>query len=230
MGFYSERVFPYLLSWGMSSAAFSKYRQETLENVKGDVLEIGFGTGVNLSYYPEEIHRIVTVDVNPGVHKLAQKRIQTSSVAVEHYILNGECLPMAAETFDSVVSTFTLCSITNVEQALKEIYRVLKPGGQFFFVEHGLSHETTIQVWQHRLTPVQKVIADGCHLDRNIRQLVENQFDTLTIEEFYAEKLPKMVGYFYQGVATKRDGHSRTEQESIKNSENLKDESESGFL
>ena len=141
--------------------------------------------------------------MNPGIHKLAQKRIQTSAIAVDHHILNGECLPMAEETFDSVVSTFTLCSITNVEPALKEIYRVLKPGGQFFFVEHGLSNEPEVQVWQHRLTPIQKVIADGCHLDRNIRQLVENQFDTLTVEEFYAENFPKMMAYFYQGVATK---------------------------
>ncbi len=203
MGFYAQRIFPYLLDWSMSSANFGKYRQKTLENVKGDVLEIGFGTGLNLSYYPQEIHKIVTVDVNPGTHKLAQKRIQTSAIAVDHHLLNGECLSMAEGTFDSVVSTFTLCSIMNVEQALKEIYRVLKPGGRFFFVEHGLSNEAGTQVWQHRLTPIQKVIADGCHLDRPIRQLVETQFDTLTVEEFYAENLPKMIAYFYQGVATK---------------------------
>jgi ubiquinone/menaquinone biosynthesis C-methylase UbiE len=203
MGFYSRRIFPYLLDWSMSSANLGKYRQKTLENVKGDVLEIGFGTGLNLSYYPKEIHEIVTVEVNPDMNKLAQKRIQTSAIAVDHHILNGECLPMAEKTFDSVVSTFTLCSITNIEQALKEIYRVLKPGGQFFFVEHGLSNEPKIEVWQNRLTPIQKVIGDGCHLNRNIRQLVENQFDTLTVEEFYAENFPKMMGYFYQGAATK---------------------------
>ena len=203
MGFYSERVFPYLLNGLMSSAAFSKHRQKTLETVKEDVLEIGFGTGVNLSYYPKGIHRIVTVDVNPGVHKLARKRIQTAAISVDHHILNGEHLPMADATFDSVVSTFTLCSIANVEQAIREIHRVLKPGGQFFFIEHGLSNEPDIQVWQHRLTPIQKVIADGCHLDRQIRQLIGNQFATLTVEEFYAENLPKMVAYFYQGVATK---------------------------
>ena len=203
MGFYSQRIFPYLLDWLMSSADFAKYRSKTLENVKGEVLEIGFGTGVNLSYYPQEIAQLVTVDVNPGVHKLAQKRLQNSVITVDHHILNGECLPMPEETFDSVVSTFTLCSIANIEQALKEIYRVLKPGGQFFFVEHGLSNEPEIQVWQHRLTPIQKVIGDGCHLDRNIQQLVETQFDTLTVEKFYAENLPKMLAYFYQGVATK---------------------------
>lgn len=187
----------------MSGPILAKYRQETLANVKGSVLEIGFGTGLNLSYYPAEIHTIVTVDVNPGIHRLAQKRIQAGSVVVDHHILNGEHLPMADDTFDSVVSTFTLCSIANVEQALQEIYRVLKPGGQFFFLEHGLSNEPGIQSWQHRLTPIQKVIADGCHLDRKIRQLVEQQFDTVTVKEGYAEMLPKVTAYFYQGVATK---------------------------
>ena len=110
---------------------------------------------------------------------------------------------MTDGTFDSVVSTFTLCSITNIEQAISEIHRVLKPGGKFFFVEHGLSNEPGIQVWQNRLTPLQKVIGDGCHLNRNIRQLIEREFDTLTIEEMYAENLPKVMAYFYQGVAIK---------------------------
>lgn len=203
MGFYSQKIFPYLLDWSMSGSDFGRYRQAVLKDVTGNILEIGFGTGLNLAYYPESVQEIVTVDVNPAMHRLAQKRIQTSSIAVDHRVLSGEHLPMAEASFDSVVSTFTLCSIQQVEQAIKEIYRVLKPGGKFFFVEHGLSQEPKIRVWQHRLTPIQKVIADGCHLDRNIRNLVEAQFDDLAIEEFYAENLPKTVAYFYRGVATK---------------------------
>lgn len=203
MGFYSQRIFPYLLDWAMSDRSLAKYRQEILADVQGEVLEIGFGTGLNLSYYPEHIHKVVAVDANPGVNPLAQKRIQASCITVDLRVLNGESLPMADCTFDSVVSTWTLCSIAHVEQALKEIYRVLKPGGRFFFVEHGLSHEPQIQVWQNRLTPLQKIIADGCHFNRNIRQIVENQFDTVTLEEFYAEDTPKIAGYLYKGVATK---------------------------
>ena len=111
MGFYSEKIFPYLLDWSLSDSTFNKYRQEILAEVEGDVLEIGFGTGLNLSYYPDEIHKIVTVDNNPGVHQLAQKRIEKSSITVDHRILSGENLPMADNTFDSVVSTWTLCSI-----------------------------------------------------------------------------------------------------------------------
>jgi ubiquinone/menaquinone biosynthesis C-methylase UbiE len=203
MGFYSQRILPYLIDWSLSDSSLAKYRQEVLAGVKGEVLEIGFGTGLNLSYYPEDIHKIITVDDNPGVQRLAQKRIQTSSITVDHRVLNGENLPMADNTFDSVVSTWTLCSIENVEQALKEIYRVLKPEGKFFFVEHGLSNEPEIQVWQNRLTPLQKRIAGGCHFNRNIRQLIESQFDIVSLEEFYTEKTPKIMGYFYKGVATK---------------------------
>ncbi len=203
MGFYSQKILPYLLDWSLSDPSIAKYRKEILAEVKGEVLEIGFGTGLNLSYYPQELEKLVTIDSNAGVNKLAQKRIQSSSITVDNRILNSENLPMADDTFDSVVSTFTLCSIAKVEQALKEVYRVLKPGGKFFFVEHGLSNEPKIQVWQNRLTPIQKVIGDGCHLNRNIRQLVEQQFDTVTLEEFVGESLPKIAGYLYKGVAIK---------------------------
>ena len=203
MGLYSQKILPYLLDWSLSDSSFAKYRQEILARVEGEVLEIGFGTGLNLSYYPEKIHKIITVDNNPGVHKLAQKRIEKSSITVDHKILSGEHLPMADNTFDSVVSTWTLCSIHYVEQALTEIYRVLKPGGKFFFIEHGLSNEAEIQVWQNRLNPVQKVIGDGCHLNRNIRQIIEKQFKQVTLEEFYMEDIPKVAGYMYKGIATK---------------------------
>ena len=203
MGFYSQKILPYLLDWSLSISSVSKYRQEVLANVEGKVLEIGFGTGLNLSYYPENIRKIITIDNNPGVHKLAQKRIGQSSITVDHRILSGENLPMADNTFDSVVSTWTLCSIQKVEQALKEIYRVLKPGGKFFFIEHGLSNEPEIQVWQNRLNPVQKVIGDGCHLNRNIRKIIEQQFSEVNLEEFYLENEPKFLGYTYKGIATK---------------------------
>lgn len=203
MGFYSQQVLPYLLDWSLSDPKIAQYRRVILAEVSGEVLEIGFGTGLNLPYYPEHIEKLVTVDPNPGVHRLAQKRIQASSITVDHRILGGENLPFSENTFDSVVSTFTLCSIPAVDQALAEIARVLKPGGRFFFVEHGLSNEPHVQVWQNRLTPIQKIIADGCHFNRNIKQLVETHFATVTVEAFYGEGLPKLAGYLYKGSATK---------------------------
>ena len=203
MNFYERRILPYLLDLSLSSPGLAKHRREILAEVTGEVLEIGFGTGLNLSYYPEQIHKIATVDPNPEIHTIAQKRIASSPIMVEHHILSGEHLPMADESFDSVVSTFTLCSIPNVEQALAEIYRVLKPRGRYFFVEHGLSSEPDVQVWQNRLTPIQKRIAGGCHFNRNIKRLVEEQFDKVTLSELYAEDLPKVAAYLYQGIATK---------------------------
>ncbi|MBD1863577.1 MULTISPECIES: class I SAM-dependent methyltransferase [Trichocoleus] len=204
MRFYSQVIFPRLLDWGMSHPALAQYRQELLAEVEGEVLEIGFGTGLNLQYYPCQIQKITTVDVNPGVSALAQKRIQSTAIAVDHRLLNGENLPMADNTFDSVVSTWTLCSIAKVDQALQEIHRVLKPSGKFFFVEHGLSEDPQVQVWQNRLTPLQKVIGDGCHLNRQIQQLVEaNHFEILKLDKFYVTTLPKIGGYMYKGVAIK---------------------------
>ena len=203
MRFYSQKIFPYLLDWSLSDSTFNKYRQEVLAKVEGEVLEIGFGTGLNLSFYPDAINEIITVDNNPGVHKLAQKRIDKSSITVDHRILSGENLPMSDNSFDSVVSTWTLCSIEKVEQAVNEIHRVLKPGGKFFFIEHGLSNEPSIQTWQNRLNPIQNVIADGCNLNRNIRSIVKQQFSQLNVEEFYADKTPKFMGYMYKGVAVK---------------------------
>lgn len=212
MNLYSRLIFPTLIDRVMSGESFANYRRAVLADAVGSVLEIGFGTGLNLAYYPpNRVEKITTVDVNPGMNKLAQKRIAASSfssavpkvIEVDFQVLNGEKLPMADDTFDTVVSTWTLCSIKQVETAIVEIHRVLKPGGKFLFIEHGLSNEPNIQTWQHRLTPIQRVIGEGCHLDRQIRALIAKQFDNLEIQEFYSPNTPKIGGYFYQGIAIK---------------------------
>jgi ubiquinone/menaquinone biosynthesis C-methylase UbiE len=204
MNIYSLLIFPTLIDRVMSGDDFASYRREILADATGSVLEIGFGTGLNLAYYPNDrVQKITTIDVNPGMNRLAQTRIATSPISVDYQVLNGEKLPMADATFDTVVSTWTLCSIKDVESAISEIYRVLKPGGKFLFIEHGLSIEPKIQTWQHRLTPIQKIIADGCHLDREIKSLIADRFANLAIKEFYTPNKPKIGAYFYQGVATK---------------------------
>ncbi|GAP99515.1 class I SAM-dependent methyltransferase [Leptolyngbya sp. NIES-2104] len=203
MNFYERKILPYLTDLSLSNSNIAKLRREILAGVTGEVLEIGFGTGLNLPYYPEQIHQIATVDPNPGSSAIAQKRIGASPITVNHCTLSGEKLPMSSCSFDSVVSTFTLCSIPDVEQALAEIHRVLKPDGRFFFIEHGLSPEPNVQVWQNRLTPIQKRVAGGCHFNRNIRQLIENQFEQVMIEESYLENSPKVPAYLYKGIATK---------------------------
>lgn len=187
----------------MSETIFEQYRQQVLSQASGEVLEIGFGTGLNLSYYPPSVDKLTGIDVNPGMKKIADKRAAITELSLDLKVVNGENLPFPDERFDSAVSTWTLCSIPEVNRAIAEIYRVLKPNGKFFFIEHGLSEEKPVQVWQNRLTPLQKIIADGCHLNRNIQTLLENHFHIETLERFYAPQMPKTMGYMYKGVAVK---------------------------
>jgi len=189
----------------MSGPEVATYRKQVLSEAKGEVLEIGFGTGLNLAYYPQTVQKISTADPNPGMNSLALKNIEASHIPVEYHILSSEHLPFANEQFDTIVSTWTLCSIADVEQALREIRRVLKPDGRFLFIEHGLSPDAKVQVWQHRLTPLQKKLLGGCHLDRNIKQLIADQgFHFETLKEFYAPDFSKYGGYMYQGSAIRQ--------------------------
>jgi SAM-dependent methyltransferase len=207
MGLYSRLLFPRGLDWLMSRPPFPEFRQALLADVEGKVLEVGFGTGLNLPHYPNHIRTLTTVDPNPGMTTLARKRIDASPLTVESHVINGEQLPMSDNVFDTVVSTWTLCSITDVEQALAEIRRVLKPDGRFFFIEHGLSDEPKVQRWQHFLTPLQRIYADGCHLNRDIPKIIEGQGLTFVqFEQFYLDGAPKSQGCMFRGVAARADG------------------------
>jgi ubiquinone/menaquinone biosynthesis C-methylase UbiE len=205
MNLYSRYLFPRLMDLSMSGETLAAHRRSLLANTFGGVLEIGFGTGLNLPFYPESITKLTTVDNNPGARAIATRRLQNTPTTfeVESQTLSSESLPMADQIFDCVVSTWTLCSISNVTQALQEIHRVLKPGGHFFFVEHGLSDDRKVQVWQNRLNPIQRIIGDGCNFNRNMRQLVEAQFSQVEIEAFPEPDLPSVMGYFYKGSAIK---------------------------
>jgi len=204
MGFYSRAIFPRLCDFSLDRPFVAKHRQELLRHADGDVLEIGFGTGLNLPHYPKHVRRLTAIDPNPGMHRKAQRRIEQTGIEVDRRLLRGESLPFADNTFDCVVSTFTLCSIEDVNRAIGEVYRVLKPGGRFLCLEHGLSPEPQVQKWQRRLNWLQRRLADNCHLDRDIRQIIRTQpFMTVEIEEFYLENTPRTHGYIYRGVATR---------------------------
>lgn len=204
MGFYSKVIFPRVIDFAMSTGQMKKRRLRLLAGVSGDIFEIGFGTGMNLEFYPESVKAITTVDVNPGMSKRAQQRIDASPIEVETHVLNAEQLPMDDASFDSVVCTWTLCSIVNVEQALSELHRVLRPGGKLFFVEHGAAPDAKVRKWQDRLTPYWKVIGDGCHLNRDAEALIQDQHFAITsIDKDYMDKSPRFAGYMYEGVATR---------------------------
>jgi ubiquinone/menaquinone biosynthesis C-methylase UbiE len=204
VGFYSRVIFPRLCNLLLDRPFVAYHRRELLAQISGDVLEVGFGTGLNLAHYRASVRRITTVDPNAGMNRLAQKRVRRSKIEVDQRIVSGERLPFGNGTFDCAVSTFTLCSIENVSQALNELYRVLKPGGKFLFLEHGLSPEPSVQKWQHRLNWLQMRLADGCHLDRNIKELVAVQpFSSVAVDEFCLERTPRTHGYVYRGIARK---------------------------
>lgn len=204
MSLYSKVIFPRICDLLLGSTVVAQHRRELLNQAFGAVLEIGFGTGLNLPHYPQQIRKLTTVDPNAGMNRLAQGRIRRSGIAVDQHLLSGERLPFEAGTFDCVVSTFTLCSIPDVAQALSEVYRALKPGGTFLFLEHGLSPEPKVQKWQHRLNWLEKRLGDGCHLDRDIKALVAGQpFQSMEVDNFYLEKTPRTHGYMYRGIASK---------------------------
>jgi ubiquinone/menaquinone biosynthesis C-methylase UbiE len=202
MGFYSHYIFPRLIERTLSSEQIQVIRTAVLADVYGSVCEIGFGTGLNLPHYPSHVKRITTVDVNPGTYRLAERRIAASAITVVHQTLSGERLPFADAAFDTVVCTFTLCSIRNVHQALAEMRRILTPAGQLHFVEHGLSPELRIQWWQHKLTPFIRRIGEGCHLNRDTEALLgASGFRILRIQHSYLRKVPRVGGYLSYGVA-----------------------------
>ncbi|MGQ9836625.1 MAG: class I SAM-dependent methyltransferase [Cyanobacteriota bacterium] len=207
MNIYRQVIFPRLLDLSLSGETVGCYRRELLAYVQGAVLEIGFGTGLNLPHYPQHIERITALDPNPGMGSLACRRIAKSSTQVEWVTGDAQKLPFLDQSFDSVVSTWTLCSIPDLAKALQEIQRVLRVGGKLFFLEHGLSPDPQVQRWQNRLNPIQKVIADGCNLNRDMAQLIRGagfQFEQL--EQFYMPHEPRLIGYVYRGIATPDPG------------------------
>jgi ubiquinone/menaquinone biosynthesis C-methylase UbiE len=179
-------------------------RSRTLAGSRGRVLELGFGTGLNLHHYPPEVQRIVAVDPNPGMAELARERMARVGIEVEHHQTTAERLPFDSGSFDSVVCTLTLCSIPDVAASLAEVHRVLRPGGQFLFCEHGLHPEPGVSAWQNRLNPLWKKVFDGCHINRDMTQLVGASGLRLDpVEHPQMKSMPKFAGYMYLGRAVR---------------------------
>lgn len=190
---YQQHIFPHLLNQVMQTPALMDLRRELLLGVSNEVLEIGFGTGLNLPFY-QLVDKLYALEPNADIFKLAETRIQQAAFPVEHIQASAETLPFAANSLQHVVSTWTLCSIPDLEQSLKEIYRVLQPGGTLHVVEHVLNRQNlNIQRLQHLLTPIQKKVADGCHLNRDIENaLLETGFEIESLNYIDAAGLPKI--------------------------------------
>ena len=204
MGFYARVIFPRLCDWLMSDPRMAALRSESLAQVSGEILEIGFGTGLNLPHYPGSVRRITTVDPNPGMGSRARLRIAQSGILVDHRVLSSEELPFAEGSFDCAVSTWTLCSIPDPDRAVREVYRVLKPGGRFVFLEHGLSDQPRVRAWQRRLNPIQRRLGDGCRLDLDVEAVVRGQpFAEVRVERFVMDRTPRTHGTMYRGAGVK---------------------------
>jgi len=165
-------------------------------------LEIGGGTGLNLNHYPESLQKLVVVEPNPGMKIEFLKKARGHRLQTEFHLCGAEKMPFNDASFDSVVSTITLCSIPNLPAALLEIKRVLRPGGQFIFLDHGLSSDEQVAKIQRFLNPVQKLIGAGCQIIVPIKEeILRAGFQIQSCQNFYAEKSPRFIGYFYQGIA-----------------------------
>lgn len=200
--FYEEKVLPYLIDVACGMKALHKQRQRVVPQASGRVLEIGIGTGLNLRHYDvQKVSELIGLDPSMGMHKLAKKRMHQAGLSVEMVGLPAEKIPLDDDSIDTIVMTYTLCTIPDPNQALKEMRRVLKPEGRLLYLEHGVAPDQHIQKWQDRLQPVWGKLAGGCHLNRDIPKLLsEAGFNPGDYEARYVPG-PKAFTFNYWGAA-----------------------------
>jgi ubiquinone/menaquinone biosynthesis C-methylase UbiE len=201
MGFYGDKILPRITNLTMNRADLEPIRARTAAGLAGEVLEIGFGSGLNVKHYPALVTRVRVLDPAVEGRKLAAARVAASAVPVEYVDGDAQALPLPDESVDHVLSTWTLCTIPDVTLALTEMLRVLRPAGTLHFVEHGLSPDAKVARSQHRFTPLQRRVAGGCHLDRPIDTLITGAGLEMTRLDTYYVAGPRTFGYTYEGSA-----------------------------
>ena len=203
MGWYERQVLPRIVDLSLRNADFARIRAKLVGDLDGEVLEIGFGSGLNVPHYPATVTRVLAIDPATTGRKLAAERIARCAVPIEFAGLDAGALPADDGSVDHVLSTWTLCTVPDPALALAEVWRVLRPGGSLNFAEHGLSPDEKVAKFQHRFTPVQRRIFGGCHLDRPIDKLITGAGFELSRLDNYYMRGAKAVGYTFEGVAVR---------------------------
>jgi ubiquinone/menaquinone biosynthesis C-methylase UbiE len=204
VGLWNDQVLPRLMDRVLGTPEVNTRRALVCRGLHGRVLEIGFGSGLNLSHYPAEVTEILVVEPSGVALRLAEPRTAAISAALERVGSDGARLDLPDGSVDCVLSTYTLCTIPFIDAALQEVHRVLKPGGELHFLEHGRAPTESVRRWQHRLHPVHSRIAGGCHLDRAIDDLITNAGLIIgELETGYGDG-PRPFSYLYRGRARRR--------------------------
>lgn len=202
MGFYQAKIVPHLVNLAMRNRELTPYRERVLAGAQGRVLEIGAGSGANLQLYPARVKDLLALEPSPKLISMARGAVSRSAVDVKFIQGSAESIPLDRGTIDTVVMTWTLCSILEAAQALSELRRVLKPSGNLLFVEHGEAPDPAIKRWQDRLNPYWKRFAGGCNLNRNVPTLLQHAGFRVTALNTGYMKGPKPFTFLYEGSAS----------------------------
>jgi ubiquinone/menaquinone biosynthesis C-methylase UbiE len=199
---YEKHVLPRVIDVACGTKVAREQRARVCGGLSGEVVEIGFGSGLNVPHYPGAVTRVAAVEPADTGWKLAEKRLRDATVPIERSGLDGQSLPFADDSFDAALSTWTMCTIPVLDAALRELRRVLRPGGTLHFVEHGLAPDEKVRVWQNRLNPLQNRLFGGCNLNRPIVELVRGAgFEVAEVDAYYEKGSPKFIGATALGVA-----------------------------
>lgn len=205
MGVYDKYILPKFLNCACGSKPINYQRQKVVPLAKGKVLDIGIGSGLNIPFYnSDQIDKVIGIDPSHELIELAKELANDSKASIELVIGSAESIPYPDNFFDTVLVTYTMCTIPNVEIANKEMWRVLKDDGRLIFCEHGLAPDKKISKWQNRIDPFWGKIAGGCHLNRDIQKLITDAgFSFESLDKMYIPSTPKFAGYNYWGIGKK---------------------------
>jgi ubiquinone/menaquinone biosynthesis C-methylase UbiE len=209
MGFYTDRILPHLIRSTMRDERFAPYRERAVSHARGRVLEIGIGSGENLSRYGTAVASVIGLEPSARLAAMAKVAARGSSVPAEILETSAESIPLDARSIDTVVMTWTLCSVRDPASALREMHRVLKPGGHLLFAEHGLAPDRGVQMVQRWLTPLWKRVAGGCHLDRDMGKLIASGgFEIEHLATGYMRG-SRPITFMYEGRARPHEGPAK---------------------